>query len=383
MFKSSTNSASGVGSSVVRAVLTLAVLAILTGTANAGTTYVWNGSTWTPAVDPVVTLTDDTIFQIGSGGTPPTLTGISGDFNITKTGDGTLILTGDNDAFTCGTKVLSGTLQIAGPDSIATDSIENAVSGNGALLKSTSYLRIGTNDTGSLKISGGGVATAASHIYIGQNAEANGTITVDGSGSGLNGGGTLIVGNRGTGALEITAGGKAALVSTITLGSYGSGTALVDGNGSELSGSMLVVGDRNTGALRITGGGKTGVGGAVYIGGYDTRCGGGTVTIDGATSELTTTNRIFVDYSDKGALNLTNVISVSGNANVDNGKIDLASLKKGTYTIMTAAAIAGTIVTADFTVGGAAQNNRYAASFDNTDATKLVLTLAADNKSLT
>jgi T5SS/PEP-CTERM-associated repeat protein len=132
---------------------------------------------------------------------------------------------------------------------------------------------------------------------IGDAAGAIGTLNVSGSKFNLSGASAtddeLIIGNRGTGTLNVTAGGAVNLTGTsgsAILGNYtgSSGTATVSGAGSTWNRNSyfdLIVGLSGTGVLSITGGGavlssNNTIG---YLAGST-----GTVTVDGAASTWTT-----------------------------------------------------------------------------------------------
>ena len=140
-------------------------------------------------------------------------------------------------------------------------------------LKGERFLYVGEFGTGTLNLTDGGKATAASDITLGWNANSSGTVTVDGTGSELkNTGGVLNVGREGTGRLELTDGGKATSADAIYLGYYSNseGTVTV-GAGSTLSGTNIYVG-----------GDVTTAGGTGFLGGTGTvtaNAGAGTIRV--------------------------------------------------------------------------------------------------------
>ncbi|MDL2330136.1 autotransporter-associated beta strand repeat-containing protein, partial [Desulfosarcina sp. OttesenSCG-928-A07] len=166
-------------------------------------------------------------------------------------------------------------------------------------------LRVGASGTGALNISDGGKVTSARGISIGSS---DGTVTVAGSGSELNGG-FLTVGSSGTGVLNISDGGKVTSASNISVGltnvlGRGSGTVTVAGSGSELKGNDLIVGDSGTGVLNISGGGKVTTSGSyIHIG--STSSGSGTVVVAGSGSELKGFGHLVVGFSGTGVLNIS------------------------------------------------------------------------------
>jgi T5SS/PEP-CTERM-associated repeat protein len=102
---------------------------------------------------------------------------------------------------------------------------------------------------------------------------------ISGSGSTLNGGDTTI-GNGGSGALAITNGGVANNTNTTIAKQTGSsGTATVDGSGSQLNNTgTLDVGPAGSGALNLTNGGAATANGGTTVGLTGTIMGNGTIT---------------------------------------------------------------------------------------------------------
>ena len=133
------------------------------------------------------------------------------------------------------------------------------VDGSGSALKSAK-LFVGANGAGELHLTNGGTASAASGMVLGSwGKDASGTVTVDGAGSALRSDGNLVIGDYlGTGKLHLTNGGMATAAGDIILGNDtdSSGTVTVDGTGSVLrSGGSLVVGNKGKGELTLTNGG--------------------------------------------------------------------------------------------------------------------------------
>src|SRR5690606_34375572 len=98
---------------------------------------------------------------------------------------------------------------------------------------------------------------------------AVGVLTVSGTGSRLSAGGTLHVGKKGDGTLEITEGGEVIIDGRVSIVDEegASGKVIVSGTGSLLSaGGDLDVGRRGRGTLDITEGGQVSSGADVTIG---------------------------------------------------------------------------------------------------------------------
>jgi T5SS/PEP-CTERM-associated repeat protein len=105
-----------------------------------------------------------------------------------------------------------------------------------------------------------GATTFGSVTYLGKNADSSGTITVDGAGSTFRSDQYLYVGDAGTGILNIANGAVAAAsnsCSVVMANSVGStGMVTVDGTGSTLASSVnIIVGNSGSGELNIAHGG--------------------------------------------------------------------------------------------------------------------------------
>ncbi|MCX5653957.1 MAG: hypothetical protein NTY65_04820, partial [Planctomycetota bacterium] len=209
--------------------------------------------------------------------------------------------------------------QSAGTNSAATLYLGYNAAGNGSYtitggtLSSSSVRYIGYSGTGTLNIQNGGQVfgtTSTAPAYLGYNSGSNGTATVDSIGSNWTNSGSLSVGYRGTGTLNIQNGGE---VSNTTgyLGYYSgsSGTATVDGIGSKWTNSQtLYVGYRSTGTLNIQNGGQVSSTSG-YLGYYGSSS--GTATVDGIGSKWTNLGDLDVGYNGAGTLTVTNGGQVS------------------------------------------------------------------------
>ena len=107
--------------------------------------------------------------------------------------------------------------------------------------------------------SGSGLASEGG--YLGYNATAEGTVTVDGPGSVWTGNGGIYAGYFGTGTLNVTNGGAvSSSIGFLGYNSGASGTVAVDGSGSTWSDAGgLFVGNYGAGTLKITNGGAVSV----------------------------------------------------------------------------------------------------------------------------
>lgn len=133
----------------------------------------------------------------------------------------------------------------------------------------TGFFMVGNGGSGRLTVEQGGTVIAT-QLIAGLSAGSNGTVVIDGNGSTIQTTGLSIVGPNGTGALQITNGGKfvssfsLSNQSALTLGSNsgGNGTVSVSGAGSKIEGRGIMtvglgpaVGPSASGTLNITGGG--------------------------------------------------------------------------------------------------------------------------------
>ncbi len=106
-------------------------------------------------------------------------------------------------------------------------------------------------------INNGGVVTVGDRVYLGNSEGSSGDLAVDGTGSRLEIDEHLIIGNAGSGSLEITQGGYVE-ADIVTLGSNTVGATaslILDGAGSELHpDGGIQIGFSNSETLNITGG---------------------------------------------------------------------------------------------------------------------------------
>jgi T5SS/PEP-CTERM-associated repeat protein len=128
---------------------------------------------------------------------------------------------------------------------------------------------VGNGGSGTLNITGSSRVTASSSgaTYIGDDANSTGTVNVDGAGAKFTTN-RLIVGNSGTGVLNITAGGVVTTSSgisdpTVTIGNNAgsTGTVTVGGMGSTWNATSLDLRGNGTATLNIANGGLVDVSG--------------------------------------------------------------------------------------------------------------------------
>lgn len=134
---------------------------------------------------------------------------------------------------------------------------------------------VGANSTVVLDIIAGGILRGGTEVSLGTNAGGAGTLNVSTASSELDVfGASMYVGLRGTGALNVTDGGKANVDGVVSLGhqASGRGTVTVRGNGSQLTAGAIDVGVQGDSTMNITNGGKVVTTGT--LGGYGVRIGG-------------------------------------------------------------------------------------------------------------
>lgn len=141
-----------------------------------------------------------------------------------------------------------------------------------ALIHGSVDLEIGVNGAGSLTILNGSTLTNATG-YVGLNASSVGVVTVSGQGSRWDNLGDVVVGQEGNGTLDILAGGfVGGEAGRIASSAGGIGVVTVSGgDGSDNASTWslqqsLIVGEEGTGTLNLTQGGRVTVGGRVSAG---------------------------------------------------------------------------------------------------------------------
>lgn len=335
------------------AVLNLAIASYLSAQTTVTLVDLENNST---AYD---TTGDDTTFSI-AGGTATQSGSVSGTGSVIKTGGGTVEFTAFN-SYTGSTDVQEGTLTFSKP---AFDFAE---------ISQTSGISVGDSATASLNIRDGVLIFNTGAITLGNTGSGHGTLSISNSlapivGS-LSNNGDLIVGNAGTGILNLTSGGGASVSGSLRLGaaSGGIGNVVVDASGITVSQNILIgEGADSTGSFTITNGGSVSVdniliavspgssgqlnilnGGTLWIdnpsSGDAIQAGAGsaTVTIDGG--QLRTNER---------SSSVSAPITISGTATFDAGRtITLHGEISGTGTLLKTG-VDPLVLTADNTYTG-------------------------------
>jgi outer membrane autotransporter protein len=174
----------------------------------------------------------------------------------------------------------------------------------------------GFNGSGMFVVSNGGTVLSLSQSYVGYNAGSSGLLTVEGQGSSYTNMGFFLVGNGGTGQLNVLNGGEVSSPGgTLQIGANNTGTALVSGPGSSLSaGTFLGVGVNpgSAGDLTITNGGMATSGSGTYLA-FNS---GSTGTISVSNGGLLTSPLLVVGSSGTGNLQVQSngAVSISGPA---------------------------------------------------------------------
>ncbi|MBR0956975.1 autotransporter domain-containing protein [Bradyrhizobium japonicum] len=184
------------------------------------------------------------------------------------------------------------------------------VDGAGSSWTDAGNLFVGQTGIGTLMVSNGGTVSNGANGYIGANSGATGTVTVTGTGSSWTNAGTVAVGESGTGTLTIANGGTVSN-STAVIGTNAgaTGTVTVTGAGSSWSNAGdLTVGQDGTGTLTIASGGVV----SNAVGAIGANAGAtGTVTISGAGSSWTNSSILYVGQTGTGTLTISGGGAVS------------------------------------------------------------------------
>jgi T5SS/PEP-CTERM-associated repeat protein len=162
------------------------------------------------------------------------------------------------------------------------------------------------------------VAVSGSFGYLGYNSGSTGTATITGAGSKWTGIGSFFIGNSGSGALRVEAGGQ--VISPrgyLGFDTGSTGTATITGAGSTwTNSSALFVGHAGSGELRVEAGGQVS-NASGYLG--DNYGSTGTATITGAGSTWTNSSELYVGRLGAGSLTITagGLVSVRGTLTID------------------------------------------------------------------
>ena len=213
-----------------------------------------------------------------------------------------------------------------GDEAGATGSV--SVDGMGSTWTNSAYLRIGGSGDGTLNVTGGGQVTSTIG-YVGNQTGSTGEVSVDGIGStwtnygSFPGSGNIYVGYAGDGTLQVTNGGSVkSLLGTI--GQASTGNVLVSDASWEISFNgvtdrILRVGVDGNGELEIRDAGLVEI-----VGGYcliaDGTSSVSSVTVDGQGSTLLTRALLFANlYEYPGGIDIGEY--GDGTLNITNGGV--------------------------------------------------------------
>ena len=306
----------------------------------------WNGSVssdWATAGNwawsgAVPTAGDDALVSVATGNTP-----IIG--SATAAHANTVVVGGGSN----GILTILGTLNSASGllgNNLGTPTTSGSVtvSGSGANWSNSGDLHIGNYGVGVLNVQGG-ASLSAGNFYLGSTSGTNGSLILSGSGSTATSGGYAFIGNSGTGTLNVGSGTTLTSASGGVLGLYGgsSGTATINGTWNMGSGN-LVVGSGGQGNLTISAGGDV----SNAVGSIGSASNGLTssVTVIGAGSSWTNSDRLFVGVYGKGQLDI-----LSG-ATVSSGDTALARYAGSTGTVNVSGAGSSWGIGGSLRVGG-------------------------------
>ncbi|WP_186398116.1 autotransporter domain-containing protein [Stappia sp. P2PMeth1] len=173
----------------------------------------------------------------------------------------------------------------------------------GTLLAASHHVVVGDAGTGVLNVISGADATVAGRLSIGQSADGTGFVSVQGTGSTVSVNGAVLVGDDGSGSLLIGDGGVLQGNAVMNVGVHGTGTVTVTGAGSSLTiANGIEIGASGEGALTIAE--------------------GGTVTIGAGTGTLD----LALNAGSTGTLNIG---AAAGDAAVEAGELNAAAVTFG------------------------------------------------------
>jgi T5SS/PEP-CTERM-associated repeat protein len=224
--------------------------------------------------------------------------GRSGTATLTVSNGGEARINGQGATLTVGARVGGdGTVAVTGPGSI----VEVDALGIGG------FVSIGNLGTGALNVLAGGSANlSAFQLHVGGQTGANGSATVSGIDSTLvmsgsfDPGGIVGIGDSGTGSLSVLAGGSATLSAEhVLFGTQpgGVGNGIVDGAGSVLTvttTNTFAVGNKGDGTLVVSNGGVVDLTVGTRAHIADLLESTGVVTVTGAGSQLTSNAEVVV-----------------------------------------------------------------------------------------
>lgn len=206
--------------------------------------------------------------------------------------------------------------------------------GNNGLLGNTGTLNVPFSGAATLLVENGATLTEQSYGEIGATADSAGSVTVQSNGTWdilANYSGTstpssaLIVGNAGDGGLSILDGGTVNVTGKGVLAGASAGaqgTIVVSGNAAVLSDAAgLIVGQSGSGDLQVLGGGTIALTGTSALSIASSGAGTGTVEVSGAGAQINDNAGINVGQFGTGDLQLLNggSIALTGTSGINIG----------------------------------------------------------------
>ena len=173
---------------------------------------------------------------------------------------------------------------------------------------------IGQSGTGTLNVTNEGNVTAGINVALGNGTGGIGTATVSGTNSVLRSTTNTDIGFLGTGTVNVESGGKLAAGNVLVLGGQttGVGNLNVDGSGSEAtSTNATFIGNNGSGTATVTDGGRLRAGGSITI--AEVAGSDGSLNVSGSSSVAETDVDLYVGRRAAGSLN----VSSGGSMQVD------------------------------------------------------------------
>lgn len=132
------------------------------------------------------------------------------------------------------------------------------VSGAGSTWSSSQSVSVGSAGTGNLLVSNGGVVSNGTSSVVGNDATANGTVSITGAGSAWNSANPVYIGLSGHGSANVSNGGTlSGKLGVVGFFNGGSGEVVVTGTGSTwLLEPELYIGYEGTGTVTVSNGGS-------------------------------------------------------------------------------------------------------------------------------
>jgi|GEM_PF-1981069 len=279
---------------------------------------------------------------------------------LTKTGAGSLTLSGDNSAFDGTLTVAGGELVIDGQTTDATLLFLGAIGGTSLTVQNEGVLNVANGIVGN-STNNGGMAGIE---------DESGQLSVTGPGSELNSD-FLTVGYYGDGKLTLSDGASATVSASLSLGTFAGVTGILDisGEGSSLRGGALMVGSSGAGELSLSGAATL----ETKSGGFGINAGStGIGELSGAeTRWAITQNSLTLGSAGRGDL------TVSGGATIDvQDRVTLGLLASGEGVLTLEGPGSSVSAATDFIIGSSGQGAAAVSSGATLEGERVVLGLS-------